>query len=216
MLDTITKDYQEKFPKIFIGLSKVEGEFEIKLRKDSKPFACSIPRKVPFPLIPQVKAELDGMEKLGVVAKANEPTEWCSNVMVEPKTNNTARICLDPSKLNENINRATYHLPHVDQILAKISGSKIFTKLDCDSGFWQIPLSKRSALLTSFITLCLFRKYYYTVHIFFIRTLGSSFSLPFLIFPYIFSLRFFLFKFLFSFSNFLSIVVSRHNINMLN
>ena len=50
-----------------------------------------------------------------------------------------------------------------------------------------------------------------TVHVFFIRTIGSSFSLAFLIFPYIFSLRFFLFSFSFSFSNFLSIVVSRHN-----
>ena len=51
---------------------------------------------------------------------------------------------------------------------------------------------------------------------FFIRTLGSSFSLPFLIFPYIFSLRFFLFCFLFLFSNFLSKVVSRHNTYLIN
>ena len=45
------------------------------------------------------------------------------------------------------------------------------------------------------------KQVYKKLHVFFIRTLGSSFSLLFLIFLYIFSLRFFLFCFLFSVSN---------------
>ena len=40
----------------------------------------------------------------------------------------------------------------MEQTLAKIAGAKVFSKLDANSGFWQIPLSEESALLTTFIT----------------------------------------------------------------
>ena len=35
--------------------------------------------------------------------------------------------------------------------LAQLAGARVFTKLDANSGFWQIPLAKESALLTTFI-----------------------------------------------------------------
>ena len=37
-------------------------------------------------------------------------------------------------------------------MLAQLTGAKIFSKLDANSGFWQIPLSQPSRLLTTFIT----------------------------------------------------------------
>ena len=44
-------------------------------------------------------------------------------------------------------------LPKVDETLAQLSKGKIFTKLDTNCGFWQIPLTQSSRLLTTFITL---------------------------------------------------------------
>jgi len=40
----------------------------------------------------------------------------------------------------------------VDDTLAQLAGAKLFSKLDANSGFWQIPLSPASRLLTTFIT----------------------------------------------------------------
>ena len=73
-------------------------------------------------------------------------------MVVVPKSNGKVRICLDPLRLSEDIIREAYPLPSVDQILAQLSSSKVFTKLDCNSGFWQIALTKESSLLTTFIT----------------------------------------------------------------
>ena len=62
------------------------------------------------------------------------------------------RICVDLTKLNESVCRKRHQLPALEQTLAQIAGAQVFSKLDANSGFWQIPLSEESALLTSFIT----------------------------------------------------------------
>ena len=43
-------------------------------------------------------------------------------------------------------------LPSVEQTLAQLGGAIVFSKLDANSGFWQIELTKESSLLTTFIT----------------------------------------------------------------
>ena len=40
----------------------------------------------------------------------------------------------------------------MDETLAQLAGAKKFSKLDANSGFWQIPLAKQSRPLTTFIT----------------------------------------------------------------
>ena len=39
-------------------------------------------------LLPKVKCELEKMEREGVISKINEPTDWCSGMVVVPKLNN--------------------------------------------------------------------------------------------------------------------------------
>ena len=43
-------------------------------------------------------------------------------------------------------------MPSVDESLAKLGNSKMFSKLDANSGFWQITLDEESRLLTTFVT----------------------------------------------------------------
>ena len=45
-----------------------------------------------------------------------------------------------------------YPIPKVDKTLAQLSGATLFSKLDANSGFWQIPLAAKSKHLTTFIT----------------------------------------------------------------
>ena len=48
--------------------------------------------------------------------------------------------------------RERHILPSVEQVLAQIGNAKVFSKLDANSGFWQIELVPESAKLTTFIT----------------------------------------------------------------
>ena len=62
------------------------------------------------------------------------------------------RICVDLTKLNENVKRKNFPLPTTDHLLAKLSGATVFITRDCNSCFHQIPLAKESQQLTTFIT----------------------------------------------------------------
>ena len=105
-----------------------------------------------MPLYQETKAEIERMLENGVISPVDEPTEWCAPMVVTPKANNKVRVCVDLTKLNNFVQRENHPLPSVDTTLGKLAGAKYFTKLDANSGFWQIKLSEGSKKLTTFIT----------------------------------------------------------------
>ena len=100
---------------------------------------------------PEVKKELDKITKLGVIEEATGPTDWCSPLVIDMKANGKIRIFTDVTKLNKAVKREIHPMATVEASLAKIKG-KIFSKLDSNSGFWQIPLNKNRWKLTTFLT----------------------------------------------------------------
>ena len=98
------------------------------------------------------------MIKLGVIEEATGPTDWCSPLVIAMKANGKIRICTDMTKLNKAVKREIHPMATVEASLAKIKGN-IFSKLDANSGFWQIPLNKNSWKLTTFLTP--WGRYYY-------------------------------------------------------
>ena len=128
----------EKFPRLFEGLGKLKDNYSIKLQNNCQAYALTTPRRVAIPLLPKVEAELQRMLQLGVIEQVNQPTEWCSGMVVVPKPNGSVRICVDLTNLNKNVQRERHILPSVEQTLAQISGAKVFSKLDANSGFWQV------------------------------------------------------------------------------
>ena len=93
------------------------------------------------------------MEQKGIIKKVHVPTEWVNSlVIVEKHDSNDIRICLDPRNLNKAIQREHHPLPTIEEITTRLTGAKVFSKLDANSGYWQIPLEEESQLLTTFNT----------------------------------------------------------------
>ena len=67
--------FKKKFPKVFSGLGRLEGDYQIRLNEEAVPYALSTPRRIPLPLNDKVKDELERMEKMGVVSKIEKPTD---------------------------------------------------------------------------------------------------------------------------------------------
>lgn len=152
-VNAVEAEVNEKFPNLFKGLGKLhDPNYLIKLKPDTKPHAITTPRRVPVPLLSKVKEELSRMEQMQIISKVDEPTEWCTGMVVVPKANGKVRICVDLTEIDESILREYHPLPSIDHTLALLAGVTIFSKLDANSGFWQIGLSPESAKLTTFVT----------------------------------------------------------------
>ncbi|UYV64596.1 hypothetical protein LAZ67_3001264 [Cordylochernes scorpioides] len=133
----------EEYPKLFTGLGTLQGSYTIKLKDESQPHAIYTPRRIPIPLLNKTKEQLDQMVEKGVIEKVEQPTDWCAPMVIVPKpSSNDLRICVDLTALNKFVKREHYPIPSVEYTLAQMGGAKLFSKLDANSGFWQIPLSE--------------------------------------------------------------------------
>ncbi|KAG5861554.1 hypothetical protein JTB14_031542 [Gonioctena quinquepunctata] len=121
----------------------------IKLVEGAQPFVQSVPRVIPIPLLKPFEEELERLQKLDIIEPIDTPTEWVSPIVVVQR-NSKIRLCVDFSRLNKQ--RPHSPIGKVETILAQIKGSKYFTKLDTNSGFYQIKFGKKSQTLTTFIT----------------------------------------------------------------
>ena len=125
---------------------------KIKLKEGTTPYSLATSRRVPTPLQERVKKELQRMKDLDVIEDITEPTDWVSPMVPVVKKNGDIRICVDLKRLNKAVQRERYLIPSFEEIVHKLKGSTIFSKLDAQSGFWQIPLDPETAKLTTFIS----------------------------------------------------------------
>ena len=79
-------------------------------------------------------------------------TEWCSGLTIAPEKNRKIRMCDDLTSLSKNVKREVYPQPRVSDLLTKLSEGALFTKLDANSGFWQVKLDLKRKLLTTYVT----------------------------------------------------------------
>ena len=71
---------------------------------------------------------------------------------VSVRKKNGLGICLDPTDLNNAVLREHFPMNSIEDIVTIVHGSMIFSTLDANMGFYQIELSKKSSLLTTFKT----------------------------------------------------------------
>ena len=145
-------DPLERYSGVFVGLGTMPDTFSINLREDARPYQLFSPRPIAAGLREKAKVELDKMLSMNVVERVECATDWCSGLTIAPKPNGAIRMCVDLSVLNKSVRRETYPLPRVSDMLARLSEGRVFSKLDANSGFWQVNLDPESRLLTTFIT----------------------------------------------------------------
>ena len=142
-----------QFPSLFQPLGLLHTTpYDIKLLDNAEPYALVTPRHIAYKLIAAVKAELGRMVKFKVISPITIPTEWCSPLVVVIKKCGGLRLCVDYTNLNKWVKRENYPLSSTDYVLASLKNATVFSKLDCNSAFWQVPLSEDSKQLTTFIT----------------------------------------------------------------
>lgn len=78
------------------------------------------------------------LEEEQTIVPVGEPTHWCAPIVLVPKPSNGERICEDLTRLNKNIQREFYPIPTLNNCLEQLKTDSVFSKLDANSGYWQI------------------------------------------------------------------------------
>ena len=144
-LDNLIREHS----KLFSGLGCLDKPYKIKIDNSVMP-VINPPRKIPATLRKRVKKALIDMENSEVIRKVDELRDWVSSMVIVEKPNKTLRICLDARNLNTAVIREHFQLPTIEEITSRMSGAKVFSKLDANHGYWQLKLDSESELLTTY------------------------------------------------------------------
>ena len=74
---------------------------------------------------------------------------WLAPAVYVPKKSGELRICIDYRELNKRTMKDAYPLPLPDEVQDRLAGAKIFSKLDLQSGSWQLPVQEEDHLKTA-------------------------------------------------------------------
>jgi hypothetical protein len=94
------------------------------------------------------QTEINKMLTAGIIRDSSSP--WASPAILIRKPDGSWRFCVDYRRLNAVTISDSYALPRIDEILDRLGGKTVFSTLDMQAGYWQIPMAAADAAKTAF------------------------------------------------------------------
>ena len=94
--------------------------------------------------------QVEAMSQRGIIRPSTSP--WSSPVVLAKKKDGSLRFCVDYRRLNAVTVKDAQPLPRIDDTLEALHGSRWFSTLDLQCGYWQIPIREKDKKKTAFCT----------------------------------------------------------------
>ena len=109
-----------------------------------RPYKMSVPKSI------ELKEQLTQLLDQGYIRPSVSP--WSTPVLFNRKKDGTLRLCIDYRGLNQVTVKNKYAIPRIDELLDRLHGSSIFSKIDLKSGYYQIRIKDEDIPKTGFNT----------------------------------------------------------------
>ncbi|GJP42002.1 hypothetical protein CLOM_g1600 [Closterium sp. NIES-68] len=110
--------------------------------------------RAPYRLSPteltDMKKQIEYLLAKGLIRPSTSP--YGAPVLFTLKPDGSLRMCIDYRALNKQTIKNKYPIPRIDDLLDQLRGATVFSKLDLQSGYWQIRMADNSIHKTAFRT----------------------------------------------------------------
>jgi len=135
----IMKEFLDVFPEDLAGLPPDRDEFAIEVIPNTAPISKAQYRMVPVELA-ELKKQLQEYLDKRFIRPSVSP--WGAPVLLVKKKDGSRRMCIDYRELNKVTIKNKYSLPRIDDLFDQLSGAKVFSKLDLQSGYHQLKMKE--------------------------------------------------------------------------
>ena len=144
------ESFSREFPALFsstLGTTKC-APYEIELLDSvqvrSSPYRCAPPKTAIF------RDTVNELLQQGVVRPSKSP--YASPAFLVPKRDGGFRLVVDYTKVNSKVLFDSNPMPTIEHALDQFGGAVVFSVVDLNSAYYQIPLSENSRRITAFCT----------------------------------------------------------------
>lgn len=143
-------NYQHLFAKDKYDVSPTfMAKADVKLIKNQiiaqRPYKCTIPDGI------EIENQIEKLLQHNLIEQSTSP--YAAPVtLADKKDEKRSRLCIDFSRLNKIIEEESQPFLRIEDIVDKLVDCSYFSKLDLNSAFWSVPLSKEDRFKTAFVT----------------------------------------------------------------
>ena len=97
------------------------------------------PRRIPHAWEQEIDQQVTEILNNNIIRPSSSP--WNSPIILVKKRDNSLRFVCDFRRLNDVTKKDSYPLPHIQDVIDKMNGSRYWSTLDAASAYWSIPLT---------------------------------------------------------------------------
>ena len=140
-LDGILEQYEEVFRDELGFLKGVEVKIHVDAQATPRFYHA---RNVPHAIREQVEEALCKLVDTGIVEPVQH-SEWVAPIVPILKADGSIRVCGDyKMTVNQVAKPDSYPLPRINDLLARLGGAKVFSKLNMSQAYQQLALDEQS------------------------------------------------------------------------
>ena len=98
------------------------------------------PRRIPAHFQQEIQEQMNDVLKKGIIVESS--SSWQAPAVYTRKKTGEIRLCVDYRKVNKRT-RDAYPLPLIDEVQDCLSGATVFSILDLQCGYWQVPVDPK-------------------------------------------------------------------------
>ena len=146
----VVKEFPDVFPKELLGIPpEKEVDMSIEVVHGTTPISKAPYRMAPTEL-KELKTQLHELLDKGFIRPSVSP--WGASVLFVKKKDDTLQMCIDCWQINKVTVKNKYMLPRIEDLFDQLKGASVFSKIDSQSGYYQLRVKDVDVPKTTFRT----------------------------------------------------------------